>query len=189
MVRMNIMLCGAGALGSWIGLFLAGPERNFYIIDDDVVKEHNVEASAYGMRHVGNKKAAALGELIYAKAFCLVQPKFKTLKKQVDAGGYDLVIDTFDNVESRALTIGLSVPTIHVGLSADRTGAVLWDDIYVLPESEFKRGENPVCTHHLGKQLVRYTSLVASTIIEQYLEEGDKGNCIIHAETFRIIGI
>ena len=187
-----IIIAGCGALGSQIALHIATPDRQFLLIDDDRVEEHNIGTSIYSLHHVGALKAVVLAELLYRKCETRSRVVTRTIDKPLDASGFwaeniALVVDTFDNVEARALTCGLEhvaaaysrVPTLHVGVSEQRTGAVVWDEDYILPESEYGRGENPVCTHHLGRRILQFTVAVATEAIEHFLETNEQLSYII----------
>lgn len=173
-----LVLCGCGALGSQIAMHLAGPELSFLLIDDDVVEEHNLATSVYMQHHVGAMKAVVLSEMLVRKCRVKeVRSSCRTVQgrevRQL-AEGATLVIDTFDNVEARACTQGLGVPTLHVGVAENRTGAVIWDEWYTLPKSRYSRGENPVCTHMLGRPILRFTAAVAARVVERFLETSEK---------------
>jgi len=185
-----ILLAGCGALGSQIALHLATPDRRFLLIDDDHVEEHNVGTSAYSLHHVGAMKAVVLAEMLWRKceAQCHVRTKtlgdrydlfsIATAMSKDDVNGL-LIVDTFDNIEARSATCNFGAPTLHVGVSEQRTGAVTWDEDYTLPESQFARGENPICTHHLGRRILRFTAAVAAEAAERFLETGERVSCII----------
>jgi len=198
---MTLIIAGCGALGSIVALHLATPDRRFLLIDDDRVEEHNIGTSAYSTHHMGALKAVVLAEVLWRK--CEVQSRAitRTMDRPLDQSGLwseniALVIDTFDNTEARAFTCGLEhvaaaysrVPTLHVGVSEQRTGAVMWDEDYTLPESQFTRGENPVCTHHLGRRILRFTAAVAAEAVERFLETGEKASYIV-PEPNRILKI
>ena len=121
---MNVLVAGSGALGSWIGLLLARSDWEFTIIDDDRVGSENLSTSAFSRHHVGAYKAVVLAEMMWHKARAQVVVDTLTLSAADRVMGYDLVVDSFDNVEARGLTIAAPC-VVHVGVSADRTGAVI----------------------------------------------------------------
>jgi len=190
----RIALCGAGALGSWIGLFLARPEIEFLIVDDDRVEEVNVPVSAFHRRQVGKRKVMALAELMWLKERCCTQTLMMTLKPgNVKAIGKfipNLIIDAFDNVDSRALLTYFrlpGVPTLHVGVSADHSGIAIWDEHYTLPEGP-PRGEDPFCTHHAGRAIIRMTAAVAAGVVERWMSEGKRESVVVMENGVRITG-
>lgn len=181
---MIIYLCGCGALGSQIAMAIAQPGLEFVMFDDDRVGEENIGTSAFYPHHVGTMKAISLAEMVYLKSRTRARPIIKTLERIQPLWGADLIIDTFDNVQSRMYTCGMD--TVHVGVSEDRTGAVIWDEVYTLPPREFERGHNPVCTHQLGRGILRYAAAVAAGVIERFMDTGEKRSLVI-LENLRVI--
>jgi hypothetical protein len=87
-----------------------------------------------------------------------------------------LILDCLDNAPSRALLVGLPVPTRHVGVSEMGSGSCLWDhDGYQVPDDGYPRGENPVCTHGLNAQLLRMTATAAVGVIGDWLNGISRG--------------
>ncbi|MBA3015419.1 MAG: ThiF family adenylyltransferase [Proteobacteria bacterium] len=66
--QSQVVIVGAGGVGSWVALLLAqmGVKR-FVIIDDDVVKPHNLNRSVFTKSDVGTNKAHAIANLLSAK--------------------------------------------------------------------------------------------------------------------------
>ena len=177
----RICLAGAGALGSWIALFLAQPNIEFLIIDDDRVDDVNVPVSAFNQKHIGKPKAVALAELVWLKAGCEAQTYMKTLSvpcRPISVFSPDLVIDAFDNVESRGLLVLLPTPTLHVGVSDDGVGIAIWDENYTLPPGP-PRGEDTFCTHQAGRKVLRMTAVVAAGVIETWMETGERESVVV----------
>lgn len=187
---MKILLGGAGALGSQLALMLSDSGREFVVIDDDRVEVTNLSTTVYSSQHVGALKAVALCELLYRKAGCRGMPLPNTLDvHNLDVAlmtAPDLVIDTFDNVQARGLLCRLDVPTVHVGVAENRTGMVYWDQVYRLPEGA-PRGEDHICTHQLGRRILRFTAAVAAGIIENYMGGYDDQRSVITTEFLDII--
>ena len=180
---MTIVMAGCGALGSQIALHIAIPASRFLLIDDDRIEDVNVitGTSAFLMHQVGGLKALVLAEMVYCKCGAQAKTDTRTLtpRRQHILRGAGLVIDTFDNAEARRLTCGLSIPVVHVGVSAARTGAVIWDEHYTLREDEYGRGHNPICTHQMGRQILRFTAAVAAGVIEHFFSTGEKRSMIV----------
>lgn len=147
---VKIAVCGCGAVGSQIAWHIAHPEHEFFLIDDDRIAPHNVETgtSIYSRHHVGMLKVDALSELLWRRCGCRCLPHGRTLVSPATITRWepDLVIDGFDNSEARALTHGLGIATVHVGVSDARTGEVTWDERYQVPPAMFERNnENAPC--------------------------------------------
>lgn len=176
-----IAIVGCGALGSRIALELHGQE--FLLWDDDRVGEENVGTSAYSLHHAGRFKAVVLSELC-ARRGVRAEHVTETLDRGnvVRLSVMALVVDCLDNAPSRALLTGLSVPTLHVGVSEAGSGSCLWDhDGYEVPDDGYARGENPVCTHQLNAQLLRMTATAAVGVIEDWLANGVARSALVTA--------
>lgn len=64
----QVVIVGAGGVGSWVALLLAQMGvRRFVIIDDDVVKPHNLNRSVFTKGEVGTHKAHAIAKMLSAK--------------------------------------------------------------------------------------------------------------------------
>lgn len=213
--QRTVAIAGCGALGSQIAWHIADPELSFILIDDDRVAEENVVTgtSIYSMNHIGAFKAVVLGELLYRRCGAeseVVTRRMTMANRYTMIGGADLIVCSFDNTESRALLVGLpaffdgprgnwfelsDLPTqavgranrptvLQVGVSARRTGAIIWDEAYVLPAEE--EAGDPVCTNLLGRKILRFTSAVASGIVEEFLETGNKRSVLV-TESMKIL--
>jgi hypothetical protein len=185
MTGERIVIAGAGALGSQIAMHLALPDREFLIIDDDRVEEENLLTTVYSRQHVGAMKAVVLAELLWRKCRCKSQTCTQTLtsRSRVIMPLPAVLVDTFDNTEARELTRhGF---TVHVGVSENRTGSVVWDKFYAVPGGP-PRGQNPICTHELGRPILRFTAAIAAGAIEEFLETG-KQTCYVCTEDMRVL--
>lgn len=185
---MDIIIAGCGAIGSRIILEVADRFDNILLIDDDIIEENNIGTSAYYQYAIGAKKTTWLQEQIYYKFGKVVEAYDRTLirpigsqfpKSTVIRPG-DLIVDSFDNPQARRLT--LNPNTLHVGVSQFGSGSVMWNDIYPEPELDFERGENPVCTNHLGKQIIQLASSVAASVILYYLQSQEKVSFIFQED-------
>lgn len=183
----RIAICGAGALGSMIALHLAAPDLQFFIVDDDRIGEENIATSAYFQHHIGCQKAIVLAEMIYRKSETAGIPFAKTLTRNnrkfllTPASTNNLIVDAFDNVEARKLTCYqpiLNTSVVHVGVSEQRTGSIVWNEWYRVPTGS-PRGENPICTHDLGASILRLTAALAANVIDQFLWTGEKRNLML----------
>lgn len=170
---MIIHLFGAGALGSRIIMDLS-PElyESVFIYDHDAVEQVNVGTSYFYQSDIGADKAIVLAEQLWHKYLVKAVPIIRTVKTEPKVSlesGDGLVIDTFDNMESRNLLFRLPVPTVHVGVADRENGAVLWDTHWVSGEADPNpTGEAP-CTHELGVTILRRTATMALEVIEKYL--------------------
>lgn len=181
----NIIIAGCGALGSQIAWQIASYGDVFTLYDDDKVEEEGVYngTSIYSRQHIKQLKVDALASLLAYKYNVISTTISRTVRQKISKGtppSYDLLVDCFDNVEARGFTTELKMPVAHVAVGAHGRGLVQWDDSYKLPESGIPRGENPVCTNELGRNLILFTATVASVIINNYLSSKVKENVIVN---------
>ena len=67
-VNGHIVVIGAGGVGSWVVSLLAQfGIRHFTLLDDDVVKPHNLNRSVFGHGSLGLPKTQALAEMLVAR--------------------------------------------------------------------------------------------------------------------------
>lgn len=170
---MIIHLFGAGALGSRIVMDLP-PDlyETVFIYDEDVVEEVNIGTSYFYQSDIGGGKAVVLAERLWQKFLMKAVPVTRRIRKEPKVSlesGDGLVIDTFDNMESRNLLFRLPVPTVHVGVSDRENGAVLWDTHWVPAEPDLNPSGEAPCTHELGVPILRRTATMALEVIEKYL--------------------
>jgi len=192
---VKILLCGCGALGSQIALHLARHEIEFVLVDDERVEEANIATSAYGQQHVGMLKVQALSAMLWQKCRCKADILAATITDPtaiwLTASKPNLVIDTFDNASARSITCELywfhGFNVIHAGVSADRTGEILWNKDYKLPTVRVPRDHNPICTHELGASILRFTAALCANIVEDWIEMGNERSVVI-TQKWEVLG-
>ena len=186
----HFILFGCGAINSQIALHLAQPENSFTLIDDDRVSRNNVitGTSTYSHYHIGAMKAVVLAEMLYQKARCDTTAHTTTLTTENENDfiptGECIAIDAFDNMQSRALTRHFQnetgwIPALHVGVTLQRTGSILWDEHFHVPNEIEDRYANPICTNVLGASILRLTSAIAVSVLEIFIQTGEKRNYLI----------
>jgi hypothetical protein len=169
-----------------------------YLFDDDLIEEHNLATTIYMQHQLGHQKANALAEMLFRKGVETVIPLTSTVRSFRDitftmGGGAHLhedllVIDTFDNREARMCTGEAGwVNTIHAGVSVERTGAILWHQYWKPPSGEFKRGENPICTRHVGAQIIQLTAAHVARVVRVFLDTGERINVPVILENGRLV--
>lgn len=190
----NIILCGCGALGSHIAMDIADPNRAMTLYDDDRIEVINVSTGTtiYSDEHIGQMKARALSAILVRKYRSgIIHPIIKTVSKPptplvLSKSPVDLIIDCFDNIEARAHTVVAGVPTVHISIGEHGIGAIEWDDVFQLPSEGYPRGENPVCTNQLGRNLILFTSTIASIIINKYLSTGKRESAYVDVNSLEV---
>jgi len=181
-----ILIAGAGGLGSRIAIEMYG--QQLYVIDDDVVEANNIAPGMFMDHHVGASKALVVSELCARRGIAAeFRNETLTVRNVPEmVRGADLVVDCLDNAQSRALLSGISKPTLHVGVGIERTGLVLWDQVWFHPQPEFERGENLVCTHQAGALILQMTAAAAVSVINRWWNEGAVLNAVVTETSIRM---
>lgn len=134
----NVIVCGGGALGSHVVYAARGLAADLAVVDFDRVETKNLVSQWFVKPMIGKNKATALkmqfqnffGRKLHDYTVRLADENVETL-----LGGRDLVIECFDNAESRLLVQRFvrehGIACIHAGLAADGSFAA------VRPDSEF----------------------------------------------------
>lgn len=182
MKSIKICVCGAGALGSnLVNVLLRQGVSNITAIDMDRVEESNVATQIYTLRDVGQKKTRALQSLMHQATKKVIEPVDKQLRANNARKllkGYDLVVDVFDNWESRGIIKDtcneLKIPCIHAGMSDDGFAEVKWNSVYSIPKIEVEQED--VCDYPLAANLVHFTVAVLSEVIVQFISNGKQLN-------------
>src|SRR5215831_12865049 len=123
---MKILFCGGGALGSH-ALFLARDfQHELAVIDFDRVETKNLASQWFVKQMVGKNKATALKMQLLnfydvkAQDFTV---KLTALNTDTLLGSADLVVECFDNAESRRVVQSFvrsnQKPCVHAGLAAN----------------------------------------------------------------------
>src|SRR6476660_4483202 len=123
---MKILFCGGGALGSH-ALFMARDlDHDLAVIDFDRVETRNLASQWFVKQMVGKNKATALRTQLlnfYDVKLQDYSVRLTTLNADAILGAADLLVDCFDNAESRQLIQGFArarpKPCVHAGLAAN----------------------------------------------------------------------
>ncbi len=174
-----ITICGAGALGSHIADNLARQGfRQIRVIDRDRVEEHNVSTQLYGAADVGAWKVEVMRNRLFRTAEIEIDAVNKELSNRTARSllkGSDVVIDTFDNSDSRRLVQeqcrNQKTECLHIGLYADYCEAI-WDENYRVPNDV----EGDVCEYPLARNLVLFAVALGSELLVRNVLNGTKQN-------------
>ena len=190
----NVVFAGCGAVGSRMALESGRVGTSYLLIDDDRVDFMNVQTGStiFWRQHVGAFKTWALSEMLARRFGALAVADTETLTPaRMRHYNYfaeaRVVVDGFDNVEARRLTMQSGCPVLHVGVSASGTGVVAWDDKYELPDAAPARGDNPVCTHALGREIITFTATVGAVFLADWLYQGIKRPSVITTRDLSVI--
>lgn len=181
--QVRILVCGAGAVGSPLVVGLAQEGyKHLAVVDFDKVDRGNPYTQVYGLRDNGGKKTAVLRGIVAKK----LNVRIATHDVRLDERNakkilkdYDLVVDAFDNWESRILVRDvcneLGIDCVHGGMSETGFSEVKWNDHYRAP-SKPKEVVEDTCEYPLAGPLVKMTAAMLQAIITHYVVTGEKLN-------------
>ena len=186
----RFVVCGAGALGSNLVDNLTRLGAKYVrVIDDDRVEDHNIGTQLYGLADVGALKVDVLRSHLYRACEIELDAINKRLKNgnvKKFLKGAELVIDTFDNAESRELVrkfcLEADIACLHVGLFEDY-GEVLWNKEYVVPTD----GNADVCDYPLARNLVVLLIGIASEVAIRFVLNGSQTNWTATLGDFQVL--
>jgi molybdopterin/thiamine biosynthesis adenylyltransferase len=190
LARKNLVLCGAGALGSLLADNLTRQGfRKLTVVDFDRVELHNTGTQLYGKGDVGAFKV----DILKAHCFRSTGVEIDTYNKRLEErtvkkflAGADVVIDTLDNADSRRLVtehcerVGLDC--LHLGMNGD-FGQVHWNEGYRVPNDVV---EGDVCDYPLARNLILMLVAAGSEALLHYIIEGKKNNYSITLRDLQI---
>ncbi|MHC4404382.1 MAG: ThiF family adenylyltransferase [Planctomycetota bacterium] len=176
-----VTICGAGALGSHLADNLARQGfRKLRVVDRDRIEEHNVSTQLYGAADVGARKVEVLRNRLFRAAEVEIDAVAKELGDRNARSllkGSDVVVDTFDNSDSRRRVQEhcrqAKLECLHVGLYADYC-EVVWDEHYRVPADVAE----DVCEYPLARNLVLLAVAIASeTLLDFVLRQERASRC------------
>lgn len=189
----KIAICGCGAIGGNAAIYLAKMGlRNLVLIDGSAVEEWNLGTQPYHVQDLGAKKAIVLANDLYRiTETCKAVPITKRLTEKNARrflGDADVVLDSFDNYESRVTVqktcLELKKPCLHAGMSGEGTGDLHWEAGYEVPQDVPL--EDP-CAYPLGLALVNLTSALAAELIVRFLLTSEKQNYLVLRDALKIV--
>jgi tRNA A37 threonylcarbamoyladenosine dehydratase len=180
LAQTRLVVCGAGAVGSnLVDNLVRQGFRRVTVVDFDRIEAHNVGTQTYAESDVGAFKV----EMLQAEIFRAVGVEIEAVRQRLTARNVgrllseaDLVVDGFDNHESRALVTehcrARGIPCLHVGLSADYA-EILWNDTYRVPQDVLGNGVD-VCDYPLARNLIQFAVALASEAVVRFVLEGQQ---------------
>jgi len=180
--QFELIVCGAGALGSNLLNMLARQGfESLTVIDCDRVERHNLQTQYYGKSDVGTVKVRACKNKLFRDLGVKIVDLKKEIKKPSDlklAQESKLIVDTFDNFESRRIIQQacreFKISCVHAGMSDDGFSEIKWDEVYRIPEEEVPQED--VCEYPLATNLVHFTVNLLAEVIARFADEGIKQN-------------
>jgi len=184
----KIVVCGVGAAGAntFMNLLYAFPNVDFTVVDFDKVEDRNVSPGTqpYTKTDINRPKTQAIqriAQMSKQKRIEAVNKKLTTVKDIKDLvtnPEKTLIIDSFDNAESRNLflKLGKEYNVLHIGFSAVLTGEAAWNEIYEPMTASKADGEIDVCEMSIARPFIMALTGMASIIIANFIDSGDKIN-------------
>lgn len=120
--KLNIIICGAGGIGSNLAVMLvrSGVKR-LTIIDFDMVEESNLNRQYYFKKDIGKPKVAALKEILQS----ITDVEVKAVQEKIDEqnardllSGFDIVCEAFDSAEQKAMLANFVLSNLDATLIA-----------------------------------------------------------------------
>ena len=182
---MRIVFCGVGAIGSTAAVLCRNLEASLAFIDFDRVESKNLLAQAYVKASVGRNKAEAL-ELQFLNLHGVKAESFgvRLTRDNVEAlcGGAGLLVDCFDNRDSRALLSDFARkagrPLVHGALSGDgRFGLVRWDERFV-PDAEDTAGQ-ATCEGGAHLPLLGLLAATLARAVQDFVKHGTRRDAMV----------
>jgi molybdopterin/thiamine biosynthesis adenylyltransferase len=177
----KVTLLGAGALGSWLCDLLA---RQGYgsltIVDMEKVDHDNFGTQNYGKTDSGRAKAVQSAQNIFRR----IGVKVVGLSKKVTASnirtmikGQDLIVDLFDNAESRELVRSacaeMGIECLHAGMGTMGYFEVIWNERYKVAFDHEEDADAP-CDYPLAANLVTLCVGATAEVINAFVDSGKK---------------
>lgn len=139
-----VLIAGLGTLGAHLAEHLARQGTPLTVLDFDVVEARNLQNQPYFAYQLGQPKALALSQnLSQATGTARIKPVQLRLDGQNGARAVkeaEIVVDAFDNHASRlalqAVCRERKKRLLHLGISLDGYGEVVWDERYAVPPDQ-----------------------------------------------------
>ncbi len=183
--NIDVMVGGAGGIGSWLSLFLARQECNIYLYDDDVIDETNLGGQLYASNHIGLSKADATAEVVNSFTGKLIDKLGRYTPKSMTG---PVVFACFDNMASRKLMFEdwLDCPKRQIfidgrmlaenfqviAVTADTIDRYAKEELFEDSEVEEERCSMKA-TSHCGAMIASYMVAVFNNYVANFIEKGN----------------
>ncbi|MCB9745025.1 MAG: ThiF family adenylyltransferase [Alphaproteobacteria bacterium] len=182
---MNIVVIGAGALGSHLVLLGRSWDATLTVVDFDRVERKNTLSQFHSRQGVGRNKAQALAQAmqgLFGLRLSAVPHRLSEDNAEAVLGGAALIVDCTDHAPTRRLIAAqaqaMGVPCLHGALAADGAYArVMWSERFTADE-----GGEGEATCEDGEHLpfIAYVSARMAMIVQRYLREGERRDEHLH---------
>lgn len=183
----HIVVFGIGAAGSntFLHLLYAYPNLNFTVVDFDTIESRNYDAGTqpYSKVDLNRPKTQALQRI----AMSLKNKKINAITSKINSAkdimalvsnpSNSLLIDCFDNADSRNLFIGLKAYNVlHIGFSANLCGEAVWDETFTHMTKAKADAEIDVCEMTIARPFIFALTSMAAMSISRFIEKSEKNN-------------
>jgi molybdopterin/thiamine biosynthesis adenylyltransferase len=192
MAQIDLIVCGAGAIGSnLVDNLTRQGFKKVTVIDMDRIEDHNRHTQIWTSRDTGQLKANILKNHVFNTTGQVITSIAKKLdesniKKLISTNA--TIIDSFDNTESRKLLFDFcksnKIDCLHIGLSQDH-GEVIWNEKYRVPN----KSNLDVCEYPLARNIAILSMVVATECLINYANNKSKDSFIITLRDFKIMAI
>ena len=181
----RIVFAGVGALGSNAVVLCRNLAVQLVLVDFDRVESKNCLSQAYVKPSVGKNKADAL-KLQLSNFWAIKAESFGVRLGEDNVaslcGTADLVVDAFDNAQSRrrlsTWARGANKPLVHAAVSADGTfGIVRWDERFT-PDEEAAPGA-ATCEGGEHLPLIAMVAAALARAIQDFVATGARRDAMI----------
>ncbi len=178
----KIIVFGLGAIGSNLIAKLADemPDAEFYGIDADYIEKHELPLLPWSdQMYFSWRKVKAVNHWMYVKTKRQVQTTDKYFNKTadvkhiivnfIDPEDKYMVLECFDNFESRELFRSLEYPILHIGIKPDKSMFCKWRKDFNYKENRVDQGE--IMKEDNIKAYIDKLIQVSIDIIKDYFSE------------------
>ena len=188
--RVSLTLCGVGAIGSNLcDNIIRQGFNNITVIDKDRIETHNSGTQIWDGKEKGLLKVAAMKTRAYNSTGSILN----SVSKELNSGnikkfltGTDIVIDSFDNSNSRNLVYQFcmekGIECLHVGLYQD-FAEIIWNESYTVPKDTTALD---VCEYPLARNIILLAVAVTSEALIKFIDKGIKKNYMITLKDLKI---
>ena len=182
--KKDILILGVGVLGSWLLDLLARQGyNNLSALDFDKVEAHNFGTQNYGKVDIGRSKVRQIAQNTMRRIGVKINPIHKKLtvdNAKTLLRNRDLVVDMFDNYESRKIVketcLELNTSCVHAGMASMGFFQIAWNEGYeVAGTSQLDDGE-VLCDYPLASNLVMSCVAALAEVVNIYFDVEKKRN-------------
>lgn len=140
----NIIIGGAGGIGSWLSFLLIRAGFSIVVYDDDIVEEHNLGGQLFQVSDIGKPKVEALSRVINTFNFPTGSVFYRNEKitenTRFNIGRYHsaIFVSCFDNMEARKTLFNKYIEHCNINsYSAFVDGRLLMEQMTIFNVNKF----------------------------------------------------